>query len=207
MSKKYCIFAPDMNKYAPEITTLRMDIEHEVKRKIRTPYDFEFLAGVIWERLHENISPTTLKRLWGYIDGADTTRRTTLCLLSQFLGFTDWEAYQASLATRTDIESAAFEGEGIHINDLQPGDRVEVTWLPNRRCVFRYEGEAHFIVEEAENAKLHAGDSFDTTCFLVGKPMYLDNLQRDEVPSTKESVSYVAGSKNGLNSVRIVNGK
>lgn len=196
-----------MNKYSPEIATLRMDIEHEVKRKIRTPYDFEFLAGVIWERLHENISPTTLKRLWGYIDGADTTRRTTLCLLSQFLGFADWEAYVASLATRTDIESAAFEGEGIHINDLQPGDRVEVTWLPNRRCVFRYEGEAHFIVEEAANAKLHAGDTFDTTCFLVGKPMYLDNLQKDEVPSTKESVSYVAGSKNGLNSVKLVNGK
>lgn len=196
-----------MNKHAPEISTLRMDIEYEVKRKIRTPYDFEFLAGVIWERLHENISPTTLKRLWGYIDGADTTRRTTLCLLSQFLGFADWEAYVASLATRTDIESAAFEGEGIRINDLQPGDRVEVTWLPNRRCVFRYEGEAHFMVEEAANAKLHAGDTFDTTCFLVGKPMYLDNLQRDEVPSTKESVSYVAGSKNGLNSVKIVNGK
>ena len=34
-----------------------------------------------------------------------------------------------------------------------------------------------------------------------------DKVQRDEVPSTKESVSYVAGSKNGLNSVRIVNGK
>ena len=196
-----------MNKYSPEIATLRMDIEQEVKRKIRTPYDFEFLAGVIWERLHENISPTTLKRLWGYIDGADTTRRTTLCLLAQFLGFADWEAYQASLAARTDIESSAFEGEGVRINDLQPGDRVEVTWLPNRRCVFRYEGEAHFMVEEAENAKLHAGDTFDTTCFLVGKPMYLDNLQRDEVPSTKESVSYVAGSKNGLNSVKLVNDK
>ena len=196
-----------MNKYSPEIATLRMDIEQEVKRKIRTPYDFEFLAGVIWERLHENISPTTLKRLWGYIDGADTTRRTTLCLLAQFLGFADWEAYQASLATRTDIESDAFEGEGIHIDDLQKGDRVEVTWLPNRRCVFRYEGEAHFIVLESENAKLHVSDSFDTTCFLVGKPMYLDNLQRDEVPSTKESVSYVAGSKNGLNSVKLVNDK
>ena len=196
-----------MNKFSPEIATLRMDIEYEVKRKIRTPYDFEFLAGVIWERLHENLSPTTLKRLWGYIDGADTTRRTTLCLLAQFLGFADWEAYQASLATRTDIESSAFEGEGVRINDLQPGDRVEVSWLPNRRCVFRYEGEAHFIVEEAANAKLHVGDSFDTACFLIGKPMYLDNLQRDEVPSTKESVSYVAGSKNGLNSVKLVNDK
>ena len=54
-----------MDKRAPEILSLRQDIEREVKRQIRTPYDFEFLAGVIWERLHENISPTTLKRLWG----------------------------------------------------------------------------------------------------------------------------------------------
>ena len=191
-----------MNKHAPEIATLRIDIEREVKRKIRTPYDFEFLAGVIWERLHENLSPTTLKRLWGYIDGADTTRRTTLCLLAQFLGFADWETYLASLATRTDIESAAFEGEGIHIDDLQKGDRVEVTWLPNRRCVFRYEGEAHFLVLESENAKLHVGDTFDTAFFLIGKPMYLDNVQRNNVQCTKEGFSYVAGSKHGLNSVR-----
>ena len=196
-----------MNKYSPEIATLRMDIEHEAKRKIRTPYDFEFLAGVIWERLHENISPTTLKRLWGYIDGADTTRRTTLCLLAQFLGFSDWEAYVASLATRTDIESTAFEGEGIHIDNLLPGDRVEVTWLPNRRCVFRYEGEAHFIVVESENAKLKAGDSFDAACFLIGKPMYLDNVQRRNTQGTKEGVSYVAGSKNGLNSVKLADDK
>ena len=190
-----------MNKHAPEISTLRMDIEHEVKRKIRTPYDFEFLAGVIWERLHENISPTTLKRLWGYIDGADSTRRTTLCLLAQFLGFADWEAYLASLATRTDIESAAFEGEGIHIDDLQPGDRVEVTWLPNRRCVFRYEGDARFTVVEAEHSKLQFGDTFETAAFLIGQPMYLDHLCHADQPPTADSMSYVAGSKHGLHTV------
>ena len=195
ISKKCSTFAvaKDMNKNAPEIAALRRDIENELKRRIKTPYDFEFLAGVVWERLHENISPTTLKRLWGYIDGADTTRRSPRCRLSQFLGFADWEAYVASLAARTDIESAAFEGEGVHIDDLKKGDRVEVTWLPNRRCVFRYEGDAHFTIEEAENAKLHAGDSFDAVCFIIGKPMYLDNVH---------GASYVAGSKNGLNSVK-----
>lgn len=108
-----------------------------------------------------------------------------------------------SAATRSDVESAVFEGEGIHIDDLQKGDRIEVTWLPNRRCVFRYEGEAHFTIEEAENAKLHVGDSFEAVCFIIGKPMYLDDVQRDDnnVQSTKEGFSYVAGSKHGLNSV------
>lgn len=189
-----------MNKSAPEILTLRKDIENAAKRRIRTPYDFEFLAGVIWERLHEHISPTTLKRLWGYIDGADTTRRSTLCLLAQFLGYADWEAYVASLVMRTDVESAAFNADGVHIDDLQPGDRVEVTWQPNRRCIFRYEGDAHFTVLEAANAKLYVGDRFDAACFLIGQPMYLDRLVR----SSSAPTAYVAGSRNGLASVRIL---
>lgn len=190
-----------MNKNAPEILALRQDIENELKRRIKTPYDFEFLAGVVWERLHENISPTTLKRLWGYIDGADTTRRTTLCLLSRFLGYADWEAYLAALSSRSDIESAAFDGEGLNIDDLHIGECVEVTWLPNRRCVFRYEGGAHFVVTEAENAKLHVSDRFETACFIIGKPMYIDRLVRGNEPPT----AYVAGAKNGLTSVQIIN--
>ena len=189
-----------MDKRAPEILSLRQDIEREVKRKIRTPYDFEFLVGVIWERLHENISPTTLKRLWGYIDGADTTRRSTLCLLAKFLGYADWEAYLQALQQRTEVESDAFSGVGIRTEQLCVGDKVEVTWLPNRRCVFCYEGEQHFRVQSAENSKLHIGDRFDAACFLIGQPMYLDNLQREGSAPT----SYVAGSRNGLVSAKII---
>ena len=205
MSKKCITFAAakDMNKNAPEILALRQDIEYEVKRRIKTPYDFEFLAGVIWERLHDNISPTTLKRLWGYIDGADTTRRTTLCLLSRFLGYADWEAYLAALAQRNDVESATFIGEGVRSAELEKGQLVEVTWLPNRRCVFRYEGANRFVVTEAQNAKLRVDDRFETACLLLGKPMYLDNLVRGNEPPT----SYVAGSRNGLNSVRKMKGE
>jgi hypothetical protein len=203
MSKKCITFAAPlgMNKNAPEILALRQDIEYEVKRRIKTPYDFEFLSGVIWERLHDNISPTTLKRLWGYIDGADTTRRTTLCLLSRFLGYADWEAYLAALAQRNNVESETFLGEGVRSAELKAGQQVEVTWLPNRRCVFRYEGANRYVVTEAQNAKLHVGDRFETACLLIGKPMYLDNLVRGNEPPT----SYVAGSRNGLHTVRIIN--
>lgn len=190
-----------MKKNAPEIIQLRLDIEQNVGRKMRTPYDFEFLTGAIWERLHENISPTTLKRLWGYIDGADTTRRTTLCILSSFLGCADWEDYLEHLALRSDIESSAFAVEGIHSADLQPGDRVEVMWQPNRRCVFRHEGNMHFVVEESVHAKLQVGDRFVCPFFLIGQPMYIDNLfQADNAAS----MSYVAGSKHGLSAVHLV---
>ncbi len=189
-----------MNKSAPEILSLRRDIEHELKRRLRTPYDFEFFAGVIWERLRENISPTTLKRLWGYLEGADTTRRSTLCLLSRFLGYADWEDYIETLSKRGDTESDIFSAEGIRTEDLREGEEIEVTWQPNRRCVFRHEGGLKFTVTESANSKLHAGDTFEAACFLIGQPMYLDNLVRDgETP-----VSYVAGSRSGLVSVKIL---
>lgn len=190
-----------MNKTAPEILQLRLDIEESVKRKIRTPYDFEFLTGAIWERLHENISPTTLKRLWGYIEGADTTRRTTLCLLAQFLGYADWEAYQDALKHREGVESEAFMGEGVHSADLKEEQMVEVTWLPNRRAVFRYLGKGQFEVVVAENAKIMRGDTFRCSFMLKGQPMYLDDLLQ---VGREEPVSYVAGSKNGLTTVRVI---
>ena len=189
-----------MKKNAPEILSLRLEIEQNIQRKIRTPYDFEFLAGMVWERLHENISPTTLKRLWGYIDGADTTRRTTLCILAQFLGYADWEEYLQVLAARDGSESDAFIGEGVRSEELTPGDKLQISWLPNRRCVFLYEGNSRFVVSASEHSKLRVGDSFDAACFLIGQPMYLDNLKRDEQPAT----SYVAGAKHGIQTVEIL---
>lgn len=217
-----------MTKTAPEILQLRMDIEQNISRRILTPYDFEFLAGAIWERIHEHLSPTTLKRLWGYIDGADTARRTTLCLLSQFLGYKDWEDYLSHLSFRTDIESRTFLGDGVHTSDLSVGNQVEVTWLPNRRCVFRYDGNNCFTVIEAANAKLHVGDTFTANYFFKNQPMYLDNLVQVSPSPTSHSsstsssssptshssfaqpsapVSYVAGSKGGLVEIRVIDNK
>lgn len=188
-----------MNKNAPEILQLRLDIENNVARKIRTPYDFEFLTGAIWERLHENISPTTLKRLWGYIEGADTTRRTTLCLLSRFLGYADWEAYLQALKERTDTQSETFCGEGVRTEDLTMGDEIEVAWLPNRVVVFRYRGNMQFEVVESVNAKIQTGDRCSCSFFLLGQPLYIDHLQKgDSTP-----VSYVAGQRSGLTKVQL----
>ena len=76
-----------MQKTSPEITELKKRIETSVKRKMKTPTDFIFLSGAVFERTRETMSPTTLKRLWGYIEGADQTRNSTLEILARFLGF------------------------------------------------------------------------------------------------------------------------
>ena len=50
-------------------------MEPRMGQPIRTPKDFEYLAACIVDRLHQSLSPSTLKRVWNYI--------TTDCDLSQ----------------------------------------------------------------------------------------------------------------------------
>lgn len=185
-------------KTAPQIASLRSDIEHLMGRSMCTPTDFEWLHSRVWETCHEYLSPTTLKRLWGYIEGAQTPRHTTLSILCRLLGYASWEEYVVSLSARNDEESETFTGDGIRVEELQIGDCVEVAWRPNRRALLRYDGNGRFTIIEAENSKLRAGDTCSAVCFMVNRPMYLDNLVREhQSPKT-----YVAGKRHGLTYVR-----
>ena len=72
---------------------LRLAIEEAVGRKMKTPRDFGFLAEAIFEKLHQSVSPSTLKRFWGYLPQYSTTRTSTLDILAQFIDYEDWDAF------------------------------------------------------------------------------------------------------------------
>lgn len=48
-------------------STLCTAIEKALHRKLKSPKDFDLLSQSIWDRLHEQVSSTTLKRIWGLI--------------------------------------------------------------------------------------------------------------------------------------------
>ena len=181
-----------MKKTSPEIHQLKKQLENRMNRKMKTPNDFIFLSGVIWDSTHETISPTTLKRLWGYIDGADHTRDSTLDILSRSLGFRDWEAFLKSIGK--DSGSDLVVSRHIRTEELSEGDLVYVSWKPNRRCTFRYLGDSIFIVEKSENSKLKKGDTFSASLFILNEPLYLDNL----VQGSNPPMTFVVGNKDGL---------
>ena len=181
-----------MQKTCPEISELKQQIEESVGRKMKTSNDFTFLSGAIWERVHENISTSTLKRLWGYVDGADATRNSTLEILSKFLGFKDWDGFLEHIDQ--DNGSDRVTKQHIKTEDLSVGDCVSVSWKPNRRCVFRYLGDYQFKVEQSENSKLKAGNTFRCGLFILGEPLYLNDLVQGNNPP----VAFVVGNKDGL---------
>ena len=187
-----------MEKTNPEISELKQQIEESLGRKMKTSADFTFLSGAIWERTHENLSASTLKRLWGYVDGADKTRNSTLEILSKFLGFNNWDAFLEHISQ--DSGSDRVKKQHIKTDDLVVGDIVSVSWKPNRRCSFRYLGDYHFIVEQAENSKLKVGNTFRCGLFILGEPLYLSDLVQDnELP-----VAFVVGNKDGLCEIKKV---
>ena len=189
------------NPLSPEIIQLRSDIEKRIAQTLHSPADFQWLIQQIWNKQHTILSLSTIKRLWGYVPSNGVPRLSTLNTLSQFLGYADWNAYLVALEQRGGNESAMFQGEGISSSALQPNDRIEVCWQPNRRCVFCYLGNNQFVVDESKNAKLHIGDRFSAATFMVGHPMYLDNLLLSDGTYT----SYVAGKRHGLTSVTTLN--
>lgn len=82
-----------MNQQKELLERLRQELEAAVQKKIQTPKDFEYLSDCIFQKLHEKISPTTLKRLWGYIPETSTPRVSTLNILAEFLDYQDWDAF------------------------------------------------------------------------------------------------------------------
>ena len=181
-----------MQKSSPEISELKQQIEESIGRKMKTSSDFTFLSGAIWEHTHENLSASTLKRLWGYVDGPDTTRNSTLEILSKFLGFKDWDGFLEHIGQ--DNGSDRVTKQHIKTDDLKVGDLISVSWKPNRRCTFRYLGDYRFIVEQAENSKLKVSNTFCCALFILGEPLYLSDLVQD----TNPPVAFVVGNKDGL---------
>lgn len=189
-----------MDKKSPEIIELRHRIELTINRKIKTPSDFDYLVQKVWETMHETISISTLKRLWGYVEGGSKPRNSTLNLLSRFIGYEDWDDFLKALDNENDIPSEKILTEHIETQHLKTGDTIEVAWLPNRHCLFRYLGNRTFIVEKSSNSKLKAGNTFMCSLFVYEEPLYIENLIQEGHPP----IAYVVGKKNGLTLLRLI---
>lgn len=141
------------SKNSPEIILLRELIQKSVDFKIRTPADFNSLAELINEKTGEMLSPTTLKRLWGYIDGADTTRQCTLNILTKYLGYKSWDDFIADCEKHYEIQSKPILSYSISSATLNNGQKLILEWMPNRQIVIEYLGENKWIVTESKTAK------------------------------------------------------
>ena len=183
------------------ITLLRQLVEESADHAIATSNDFIFLSGEIRGRLNENLSVSTLKRLWGYVDGYASVRQSTLDILARFVGFPDWETFVSDYCEVESVQSShSVVSESLFAKDLNVGDNVEIRWNPNRRLLLNYLGDNMFTIKESENAKLKVGDRFLCQRFILNQPLFVDVLGNEG-----QTAVFVMGNKGGLTKIAITN--
>lgn len=170
---------------------LRNEVESLLGHSLTTSADFEDLSRRIFRKTHEQISPTTIKRIWGYLREDVTPRKGTLDTIAIFCGY---RSYQDLLNADDDSQSNEVFSRTLASSDLRVGQQVLLTWPPGRRCVIRYEGYGIFRVIEAHRTKLNSGDTFRCHLMVEHQPLILVEL----VHNGEKNIQYVAASKDGI---------
>lgn len=180
-----------------ETQLLLLAIERAVDYKICTTRGFERLSQMILHRTRENISVSTLKRVWGYVKGYDDIRMSTLDVLSKFIGYKDYTHFSHDIKSEADvIASNFFLGECIYIDDIYAGKHLRLTWSPDRSCDIRYEGEFRFVVTNSARTRLVAGTTFCCHAIEIGQPLYINKVVFPSDP--QHEYNYIAGSNGGV---------
>lgn len=189
-----------IGKCIPELNSLLAEVEKKYAKRVATSTDFESLSAEIDRVNGERISPSTLKRLWGYVQSNPVPRSTTLDILCRYIGNRNFKEFCINLKRNSNSESGHFTSKYISTSELDAGQKLLVGWNPDRIIQLSYLGDFRFRVLSSENAQLQEGDEFDATSFSLGFPLYIPSIIRkgEKLPS------YIAGSLNGLTTLELI---
>ena len=184
----------------PEIEELKSLVEQEYGKILATTTDFEEFSFFLEKHTGDKVSPSTLKRLYGYVSDNHKPRMVTLDILAQYIGHKNYMEFKQWLKTSTRYNSSFFKASQLVSSDLKKGTEIAIGWSPNRILRLRYLGESTYEILASENSKLEAGDHFVTGCFIKEQPLYLPYIERNG----KRTASFVAGRNGGLTLISII---
>ena len=145
------------------------------------------------ERTQQRVSASTLRRFWGYVSEGVSASKFTKNVLANFLGYADFEEFGLSQGTG-EQQSQMVIGKEISCDDLYEGQMLKLSWLPDRTCIIRYQGNGSFKVVSSENTRLAKDDTFECRYFINHEPAYLHAWKH----GVDEPVTYAIGKKNGI---------
>ena len=179
-----------MRQETPDHSFLRHEVERKWGRRLSTTADFIALS----EAMEESVSPSTLKRFWGYVGDRPAPRTSTLDSLARYAGFLDFKAFRENLAASGRLSSIYFHNDYIEAGALSRGDVVVIGWRPDRQVTLSYLGNSTFKVVESVNSMLRIGAQFEISSIMKGYPLALSGILRDGIKTDP----YVAGLDGGI---------
>ena len=139
------------------------------------------------------MSASTLRRFWGYVNEGGTASKFTKNVLAIFLGYADFEEF-VLLQGAGEQQSQMVMGREISCDDLYEGQLLKLSWLPDRTCIIRYQGNGSFRVLSSANTRMSKDDTFECHHFINHEPACLHGWKHGD----RELVTYAIGKKNGI---------
>lgn len=175
---------------------LRREIEAKAGFRPVTAPDFARLSQAIADDTHERVSPTTLKRIFGYIEGWQQPRPGVLNILATYLGYPNAHTMRVGAGLVPSELSGQITAPHLRSQLLPVDQRVLLTWYPDRRVVVRHLSENLFAVEEVNGSHVAVGATFCCDVIVEGQPL---TMQRYLAAGNEgEPVTYECGRRGGV---------
>ena len=105
---------------------LREEVVARFGRMVNTSADFGKLSDAVAESGAGYLSQSTLKRLRGYVKDTRRKHRSTLDILSRYIGYADFAAYCNAMDRLNITDSGFATGQVLDAAALEPEEVVEV---------------------------------------------------------------------------------
>ena len=98
---------------------LKKEVERVFGHPLKEARDFEQLSHLLLSHTRERLSPTTLKRLWGYLKNEEVqTRPHTLDVLARFVGYKSYEDFYENASDTAEPRSDELDRQ--YLVDIVP---------------------------------------------------------------------------------------
>ena len=160
--------------------------------EIRLSRDCELLALDIESVTGEHIGMNTMKRLLGFIADERTPRTSTLDVIARYLGYDNWDTLR--LADENSSNSSFDDRDEYLACYMEKGQRLLISYPPNRSLTIEHLDSNRFQVVESENSKLLAGDQLTLTHVVRGYPLLVAEVNRNG----QNLGAFTAGKEQGI---------
>lgn len=176
---------------------IRELLKNKSGKELIEPSDCDFIVLDIYNVTHERIGINTLKRMLGFIDDERNPRISTLNIIAKYLGYSNWETLSKAELSNSTFDK--IDGE-LDLESLCIGQKIELSYLPNRTLKIKYLGEYRFIVISSINSKLQTGDCFEARHLMLNYPLIASEVMRQGQCLGQLK----AGNISGLTSIKLL---
>lgn len=172
---------------------LLSDVKDKFARPLQVHRDFAALSESILDVTGSCVSTSSLKRYWKRTDINDV-HTSTLDILALYVGYADFAAYERNERLNPTDTSYMMSSNNICARNLAVGQKLCLTWFPDRKVVVCHDEGTQFHVISSLNSKLEAGDCFDVDYLINRCPLILANVRRGD----NELMDYICAQDNSL---------